>query len=56
VGGHCLVVVCFSWAGFSLLIYFSAPASLRKLFNTSPGDDFLPQALVSLLRGDVVDA
>ena len=38
------------------MIFFSAPASLRKLFDSSLLDDFLPQALVSLLRSDVVDA
>ena len=49
-----MVVVCFSWAGFALLIFFSAPVSLRKLFNVPLLDDFLPQALVSLLGGDVI--
>ena len=38
------------------MIFFSAPASLRKFLYAPLIDDFLPQALVSLLRGDVVDA
>ena len=50
------MVVCFSFAGFLLLVFFSAPAALRKFFTASLRHDFLPQALVSLLRGDVVDA
>jgi len=30
-GGHCYVlVVCFSWAGFLLLVFFPAPAALPK--------------------------
>ena len=51
-----MVWMCVSYAGFLLLILFSAPASLRKLFDASIVDDFLSQALVSLLRCDVVDA
>ena len=39
-----------------VLIFFSAPASLSKFFDASLSDDFLPQPLVGLLRGDVVDA
>ena len=38
------------------MIFFSAPASLSKFLVASLGHDFLPQALMSLLRGDVVDA
>ena len=38
------------------MVFFSAPASLRELLDASLLDDLLPQALVSLLRGDVVDA
>jgi len=40
----------FSFAGFLLLVFFSAPAALRKFFTASLRHDFLPQALVSLLR------
>jgi hypothetical protein len=50
------VVVCFSFAGFLLLVFFSAPAALSKFFTASLRHDFLPQALVSLLRGDVINA
>ena len=51
-----MLVVCLGHVGFLLLIFFSAPTSLRKLFDAPLIDDLLPQALVSLLRGDVVDA
>jgi hypothetical protein len=51
-----LVVVCFGHAGFLLLIFFSAPTSLRELPVSPLIDDLLPQALVSLLRGDVIDS
>ncbi len=37
-------------------MFFSAPTSLRKLLDLSLIDNFLPQALVSLLRGYIVDA
>jgi hypothetical protein len=50
------VVVGFFVCRFRFLIFFSAPASLSKLFGASLIDDFLPQALVGLLRRDVVDA
>ena len=48
----CLFFVC----RFSVLIFCPAPAPLSKFFAASLRYDFLPQALVSLLRGDVVDA
>ena len=51
-----MLVVCFLCAGYLLLIFFSAPASLRKFLAASLRHDFLPQALVRLLRVDVVDA
>jgi hypothetical protein len=50
------VVVCFLFAGFLFLVFCSAPAALSKFLAVSLIDDFLPQALVGLLRGDVVDA
>src|ERR1039457_7705047 len=57
VGGHCYVlVVCFSWAGFLHLIFFPAPAALGKFLDASLLDDARPQAVMGLLRGDVVDA
>jgi len=46
----------FSFAGFLLLIFFSAPALLSKFFDTSLIYDCLPQTLMGLLRSDVVDA
>jgi hypothetical protein len=36
------VVVCFLSAGFLLLIFFSAPASLRKFLDAPLIDDLLP--------------
>ena len=45
----CLFFVC----RFLLLIFFSSPASLRKLFDASLSDNFPPQALVSLVRRDL---
>ena len=50
------MVVWFSSAGFLLLVFFPAPAALRKFFTASLGHDFLPQAPVSLLRDDAVGA
>ena len=43
-------------AGFLVLIFFSAPASLSQFSDLSLSDDFLSQALVGWLRRDVVDA
>ena len=50
--------MCFwyQFAGFLLLIFRSASAALSKLLLPSLIDYFLPQALVSLIWGDVVDA
>ena len=55
-GGHGYVIFCYSSAGFLFLVFDSAPAALSQFFDPSLFDDFLPQALVGLLRGDVVDA
>ena len=43
-------------AGFLLLIFDSAPAALSQFFALSLCYDLRSQALVGLLRGDVVDA
>ena len=51
-----MLLVVFLFAGFLLLIFLSAPAALREFLTASLFDDFWPQALVGLLRGDVVDA
>ena len=51
-----MVCGCFCFAGFLLLVLLPAPAALGEFFESSLFDDFLTQALVSLLRGDVVDA
>ena len=48
--------VCFFFAGFLLLVFDSAPAALSQFLTAALLDDVLPQALVGLLRGDVVDA
>ena len=48
--------VCSSDAGFLLLVFDSAPAALSQFFAPSLFDNFRPQPLVGLLRGDVVDA
>ena len=48
--------VCFSGAGFLLLVFFPAPAALGKFLYASLLDDAWPQAVMGLLRGDVVDA
>ena len=50
------MVVGFSWAGFLLLVFFPAPAALGKFLDASLLDDAWPQAVMGLLRGDVVDA
>ena len=50
------MVVGFSCAGFLLLVFFPAPAALGKIFDASFLDDAWPQAVMGLLRGDVVDA
>ena len=47
---------CFWCAGILLLVLLPAPASLGKVFDAPCFDDFLPQALVGLVGGDVVDA
>jgi hypothetical protein len=49
-------VVIVLFAGFLPLIFFSAPASLSKFLVASLRNDLVPQALVGLIRGDVVDA
>jgi hypothetical protein len=51
-----LLSIFLRFAGFVLLIFFFAPTSLSKFLIASVHDDFVPQILVSLLRGDVVDA
>ena len=48
--------VCFSCAGFLLLVFFPAPAALGKFLYASLLDDAWPLAVMGLLRGDVVDA
>jgi hypothetical protein len=48
--------VDFLGAGFWVLIFFSAPASLSQFSDLSLSDDFLSQALVGWLWRDVVDA
>ena len=47
----CLFSVC----RFLLFVFFPAPAALGKFFYTSLFDDAWPQAVMGLLRGDVVD-
>ena len=47
--------VCFSGAGFQLLVFVPAPAALGKFLDASLLDDAWPQAVMGLLRGDVVD-
>ncbi len=56
VGGHCYAFICFSWAGFLLLIFFPAPAALGKFFSSPLLDDPGPLTVMGLLRGDVVNA
>jgi hypothetical protein len=46
----------FSRAGFLLLVFFPAPAALGQFLYASLFDDAWPQAVMGLLRGDVVDA
>jgi len=50
------VVVCFLLAGFLILVFFPAPAALGKFLDASLHDDARSQAVMGLLRGDVVDA
>jgi len=50
------LVVGFSCAGFLLLVFYPAPAALGEFLGASLLDDDLPQAVMGLLRGDVVDA
>ena len=47
--------VCSSGAGFLLLVFFSAPAALSKFFGAPLIDDFLPLAVVGLLRDAFAD-
>ena len=47
---------CYRFAGFLVLIFLSAPTALSSFFLPSLSYDFLPQAFVSLIGGDVVDA
>jgi len=44
------------YAGLLLLVFFPAPAALGKFLTASLLDDVRPQAVMGLLRGDVVDA
>ena len=51
-----MVVGLFFCAGFLLLVFDAAPAALRQFLALPLGDDLRSQALVGLLRGDVVNA
>jgi hypothetical protein len=44
------------WAGFLFFVFLPAPAALGKFFYASLLDDVGPQAIMGLLRGDVVDS
>ena len=48
-----VVVLC---AGFLFFVFDSAPAALSQFLTAALRDDCLPQALMGLLRGGVVDA
>jgi len=50
-----LLIVVFR-VPFSAFGFLLCAGGLSKFFTASLCHDFLPQALVSLLRGDVVDA
>ena len=51
-----MLFICFWFAGFLLLVFDTAPAALSQFPALSLGDDLRSQALMGLLRGDVVDA
>ena len=51
-----MLFVYFLGAGFLLFVFDSAPAALSQFPALSLGDDLRSQALMGLLRGNVVDA